>query len=108
MADAEGRFTLFRNRAMVWLGDISFAFYLVHYTVMVALWKLLGSKAYSVPEAVALAVLFIAAGILASWALYALVERPITRRWSNPRRKPAVVRPTPEPLSLATQGAGER
>ncbi|MHC6625847.1 acyltransferase family protein [Streptomyces globosus] len=108
IADAEGRFTLFRNRAMVWLGDISFAFYLVHYTVMVALWKLLGSKAYSVPEAVALAVLFIAAGILASWALYALVERPITRRWSNPRRKPAVVRPTPEPLSLATQGAGER
>ncbi|MEV4191075.1 acyltransferase family protein [Streptomyces toxytricini] len=108
IADAEGRFTLFRNRVMVWLGDISFAFYLVHYTVMVALWKLLGSKAYSVPGAVALAVLFIAAGILASWALYALVERPITRRWSNPRKKPAVVRPTPEPLSLATQGAGER
>ncbi|AXE27347.1 acyltransferase [Streptomyces globosus] len=108
IADAEGRFTLFRNRVMVWLGDISFAFYLVHYTVMVALWKLLGSKAYSVPEAVALAVLFIAAGILASWALYALVERPITRRWSSPRKKPAVVRPTPEPLSLATQGAGER
>ncbi|MBD3577756.1 acyltransferase [Streptomyces sp. KD18] len=108
IADAEGRFTLFRNRVMVWLGDISFAFYLVHYTVMVGLWKLLGSKAYSVPEAVALAVLFIAAGILASWALYALVERPITRRWSNPRKKPAAVRPTPEPLSLATQGAGER
>ena len=33
-ADIEGRFTLFRNRTMVWLGEISFAFYLLHYIAL--------------------------------------------------------------------------
>ncbi|MFI1863977.1 acyltransferase family protein [Streptomyces jumonjinensis] len=107
IADNEGRFTLFRNRAMVWLGDISFAFYLVHYTVMVGVWKLLGSKSYSVPGAVGLMVLFMAVAILVSWALYALIERPITQRWSNPRKKPAGGRPAAESQPLAARSAGD-
>ncbi|SDP81239.1 Peptidoglycan/LPS O-acetylase OafA/YrhL, contains acyltransferase and SGNH-hydrolase domains [Streptomyces sp. cf386] len=103
IADDEGRFTFCRNRVMVWLGDISFAFYLVHYTVIVAVWKTLGSKSYSNTEAVALMALCLGVSILASWALYALVERPITQRWSNPRRKPVARGPEPEaePVPLA-------
>ncbi|QEV45514.1 acyltransferase [Streptomyces vinaceus] len=93
IADDEGRFTPFRNRVMVWLGDISFAFYLVHYTVMVAVWKLLGSHAYSNAAAVGLMAVAMAVAILASWALYTLVERPITRRWSNPGKKRAAAAP---------------
>ncbi|MFF3647387.1 acyltransferase family protein [Streptomyces sp. NPDC002181] len=119
IADDEGRFTLFRNRAMVWLGDISFAFYLVHYTVMVAVWKLLGSHAYSNPAAVGLMVLAMGVAILASWALYTLVERPITRRWSNPKgaRRRGNPERTPAPatpaavaasLPLEARGAGEK
>ncbi|MFD4376453.1 acyltransferase family protein [Streptomyces sp. NPDC058486] len=98
LADDEGRFTLFRNRVMVWLGDVSFAFYLVHYTVMVAVWKLFGSDSYSPVQAAGLMVVFLAVSLLVSWALYALVERPITRRWSNPRRKPAPPA-TPAPVA---------
>ncbi|MFE5537142.1 acyltransferase family protein [Streptomyces sp. NPDC056492] len=119
IADDEGRFTLFRNRAMVWLGDISFAFYLVHYTVMVAVWKLLGSHAYSNTAAVGLMVLAMGVAILASWALYTLVERPITRRWSNPKsagkrgnpeRTPAPATPAAvaASLPLEARGAGEK
>lgn len=107
IADNEDRFTFCRNRVMVWLGDISFAFYLVHYTVMVGVWKLLGSKSYSAPEAAALMVLFMAAAILASWALYALIERPITQRWSNPKKKPVAEPPPVAPVSLAPQRVGE-
>ncbi|MGW2723058.1 acyltransferase family protein [Streptomyces sp. NPDC001492] len=107
IADDEGRFTLFRNRVMVWLGDISFAFYLVHFTVLEGVWKLLGSKAYSAPEAAALLALCLAVAVLASWALYELVERPITQRWSNPKKKPVQQRPLAEALPLAAQRAGE-
>lgn len=103
IADNEGRFTFCRNKVMVWLGDISFAFYLVHYTVMVAVWKLLGSKSYSPVEAVGMMALFLAVAILASWALYALVERPITQRWSNPKKKLVAERPKAEPVPLAAQ-----
>ena len=88
IADRDGRFTVFRNKVAVWLGDISFAFYLVHFTVLEGIWKLLGSKLYTGPQAAAMLVLGLGVSILASWALYTLIERPITRRWSNPRKKP--------------------
>lgn len=110
IADDEGRFTVFRNKVTVWLGDISFAFYLVHFTVLEGVWKLLGSKTYSAPQAVAMMVLGLGVAILASWALYGLIERPLTRRWSNPRRRPASVRREVVPaesLSLAAGAAAE-
>nr|WP_018556349.1 acyltransferase [Streptomyces sp. SID4913] len=110
IADDEGRFTVFRNKVTVWLGDISFAFYLVHFTVLEGVWKLLGSKTYSAPQAAAMMVLGLGVAILASWALYGLIERPVTRRWSNPRRRPASARREAVPaesLSLAAGAAGE-
>ncbi|WP_234386418.1 acyltransferase family protein [Streptomyces sp. ERV7] len=87
MADAKGEFTLFRNRTMVWLGEISFAFYLLHFIVLAYGRKLLGHDLYSTPVASALAAALFAVSVLTSWALYALVERPITRHWSRPRRE---------------------
>ncbi|WP_329396337.1 acyltransferase [Streptomyces melanogenes] len=85
-ADVKGEFTLFRNRAMVWLGEISFAFYLLHFIVLAYGRKALGHDLYSTPVASVLVVLLLAVSILTSWALYALVERPITRRWGSSRR----------------------
>jgi peptidoglycan/LPS O-acetylase OafA/YrhL len=110
IADDEGRFTVFRNKVTVWLGDISFAFYLVHFTVLEGVWKLLGSKAYTAPQAAAMMLLSLGVAILAAWALYSLIERPITQRWSNPRKRPAPVlkEAVPvEPLPLAAGLAGE-
>lgn len=110
IADDEGRFTLFRNKVMVWLGDISFAFYLVHFTVLVGVWKLLGSKTYTAPQAAAMMLLCLGVSILASWALYGLLERPITQRWSNPRKRPAPAHQEAVPaesLPLAAGRAGE-
>ncbi|WP_229848984.1 acyltransferase family protein [Streptomyces melanogenes] len=86
MADAKGRFTIFRNRTMVWLGEISFAFYLMHSIVLIYGRKLLGHDLYSTPVALGLMAALLAVCVLTSWALYALVERPITRHWSTSRR----------------------
>lgn len=106
IADNEGRFTLFRNKVMVWLGDISFAFYLVHFTVLEGVWKLLGSKTYTAPQAAAMMLLCLGVSILASWALYALIERPITQRWSNPRKPPAPARQKTVPAGSLPVTAG--
>jgi peptidoglycan/LPS O-acetylase OafA/YrhL len=110
IADDEGRFTVFRNKVAVWLGDISFAFYLVHFTVLEGVWRLLGSKTYSAPQAAAMMLLSLGVAILASRALYDLIERPITQRWSNPRKRSAPAQQeavAAEPLPLAAGRAGE-
>ncbi|GAA4859332.1 acyltransferase [Kitasatospora terrestris] len=87
IADNEGRFTLFRNRAMTWLGEISFAFYLLHFIVLAYLRSLLGTRMFSTAEGVGLLLGSAVATVLLSWALYRLVETPIVRRFSKPRAK---------------------
>jgi peptidoglycan/LPS O-acetylase OafA/YrhL len=87
IADAEGRFTIFRNRAMTWLGEVSFAFYLLHFVVLATVRKLLGTRMLGTPEWIALTAAEIGIAILLAWALYALVERPITRRFSKSRKR---------------------
>ncbi|WP_030392254.1 MULTISPECIES: acyltransferase [Kitasatospora] len=94
IADRDGRFTPFRNRAMTWLGEISFAFYLLHFIVLTEMRDLLGTKLYSTPEGIGLLLLAIGVTVLLSWILYRLVEAPITKRFSSPRRKPAGPAPT--------------
>jgi peptidoglycan/LPS O-acetylase OafA/YrhL len=84
-ADAEGRFTLFRNRAMVKLGEISFAFYLLHYIALSWLRKELGTQMYSTPAGLAMLAGTVVATVVASWVLYALVESPLVRRFGRAR-----------------------
>lgn len=87
IADNEGRFTPFRNRTMVWLGEISFAFYLVHFTVLEYTRHLLGTRLFGTPAAIGILVAELAVCVLLAWALYAWVERPLTRRWSRSRKE---------------------
>lgn len=85
-ADIEGRFTLFRNRTMVWLGEISFAFYLLHYIALSWLRKQLGTEMYSNTEGIAMLVGTAVGSVVLSWLLYRLVEAPLVRRFSRSRR----------------------
>lgn len=87
IADNEGRFTLFRNRVMTWLGEISFAFYLMHFIVLAYGRSLLGSRLFSTAATVWLLLAGVVVAVGVSWALYSFVERPITRRFSGSRRK---------------------
>ncbi|MFJ8827564.1 acyltransferase family protein [Streptomyces sp. NPDC102467] len=85
-ADIEGRFTLFRNRTMVWLGEVSFAFYLLHYIVLARLRKELGTELYSTTEGFALLAGAAVGAVLLSWLLHRLVETPLVRRFGSSRR----------------------
>ncbi|PZT74844.1 MULTISPECIES: acyltransferase family protein [unclassified Streptomyces] len=85
-ADVENRPSPFRNRAMIWLGEISFAFYLLHFVVLAYGRELLGVQMYSTAATALLLIASAAVTVVLSWALYAWVEAPVTRRWSKSRR----------------------
>lgn len=97
-ADVEGKWSPFRSRTMVWLGDISFALYLWHRLTLYYGNQLLGGGSWSTPAAIGVLALLFGATILLSWALFKFVEQPIMKNWASPRRKPlepaAQVNPT--------------
>ncbi|MFE7413279.1 acyltransferase family protein [Streptomyces laurentii] len=86
IADNEGRFTIFRNRAMTWLGEISFAFYLVHFTVLEYTRHLLGDELFGTPAALGIVLGEAVVSVLLAWALYSWVEVPLTRRLGRSRK----------------------
>lgn len=84
VADRDGRHTIFNGRVMTWLGEISFAFYLMHFIVLAYGRSLLGDRLFSPAATAGLLAAELVVSVAVAWALYRLVERPITRRWSAP------------------------
>ena len=95
-ADINGNGSSLGSRVMVFLGEISFALYMVHWLVVVHGWIGRHSPTWGANPADApttwgtvltYAGLTIVTSLVLAWALYALVERPIMRRWSRPAAK---------------------
>ncbi|GAA2642530.1 acyltransferase [Dactylosporangium fulvum] len=106
-ADAQGRFTPFRGRAARWLGEISFAFYLLHFIVLAAGRSLLG-RTFGTPAAIALLAAELAVSIALAALLYTAVERPITRRFSTARRAAVVPQQRQPALTVEHSGGPSR
>ncbi|MFE1832253.1 acyltransferase family protein [Streptomyces yangpuensis] len=105
-ADVQGRTTFLRSRPMVWLGEVSFGFYLVQGVTIFYLRSLLGENTYSVPVALLVIAGFFAASLLGGWLLYRFVEMPAMRRFGRARpRTPSVPAPAPVP---AGEQSGDR
>nr|WP_141209365.1 acyltransferase [Streptomyces griseorubiginosus] len=97
-ADVRGIRTRLAGRVMVWLGNVSFGFYLCQGVVL--FWgrqAVLGNATYSTPVAVLVMLGMFAATLLAGWLLYAFVETPAMKYWGRKRRAG-----TPEPVRPAT------
>jgi peptidoglycan/LPS O-acetylase OafA/YrhL len=99
VSDAQGHRTLLSSRTMVWLGEVSFAFYLWHRLVLVYGHQWFAGvdkptsfpvegEGYSTPVGIAVLVLLFGVTLLLAWATFSLVERPIMRRFARPRRRP--------------------
>jgi peptidoglycan/LPS O-acetylase OafA/YrhL len=83
--DIQGRRSMWNTRLLVWLGEISYAFYLLHDLVIHYGHKALGGHLWSAPVVWGVQAVMLAVSIVLSGLLYRYVERPVMRRWSNPR-----------------------
>lgn len=91
--DLQGRDSPLRSRPMIWLGKISFAFYLVHQVVIRSVDEVLGERVWPLPEGIGVAAGMLAVALLCSWLLYRTVERPMLRRFFA---RPSADRDAPE------------
>lgn len=82
VADVRGTRSLLRAPALIWLGEISFAFYLVHQPTISLVNRLLAHSSTSPVRAVLVMLTALVLAVLLSWALYRFVERPAERRLS--------------------------
>ncbi|WP_052914824.1 acyltransferase family protein [Protofrankia coriariae] len=88
VSDVTSARSVIRGRVWVRLGELSYAFYMVHYLVLNPLRERLGPN-WSEPVIVELAVVLLIAlplTLLAAWLLYTLVEMPVTRLARGRRR----------------------
>ncbi|MBN3933108.1 acyltransferase [Streptomyces verrucosisporus] len=110
-AEAAGRRNWLSSRVMVWLGEVSFAFYITHQLVQIYGHRLLGAgRTWETPQAIGVIALLFGVTLLLSWALYTLVERPIMRRFATSRgerrgRAARTRRPGPGPDLPSGQAA---
>lgn len=94
--DIKGRSSLFNSRPMVWLGEISFAFFLIHHLVLRFGYLALGPTpnqwggVSGPPLSLGAGIAFLAGSavvsILLAWALFAWVERPMMARFARAKR----------------------
>lgn len=101
-ADLRGEGGWLAGRTMVWLGNVSFAFYLVQ--VLVIFYgrpELLDGRTFGTAAASGLLIALFLANLLAAWLLYSLVEKPVMRRWSRSGKRPA--RSAPKTTHQTTQ-----
>jgi peptidoglycan/LPS O-acetylase OafA/YrhL len=88
MADIQQGPGWLRGRVMVWLGEVSFAFYLVHLIVLMTVRKWVGpTTSFATGQAVLLLLGCVALTTVVAWLLHAFVEKPVMRHWSVARSK---------------------
>ncbi len=103
--DVAGRRTFISGRAWVWLGNISYSFFVLQWLVLLFghLW-ITGMTPQGDAAAFGLIALLFVVTLGLAWVLHVTVERPLTRRFSRSRRSEAD-RPAPE-LTDDVQEAG--
>ncbi|OAI92647.1 acyltransferase family protein [Pseudomonas putida] len=92
-ADVTRRRSWFRHPLMVWLGEISFGFYMIHLLIMTCVTNLLGGQTFAAGPAALILIATFALSLLGGWLLFAFVEQPAMRRWGK-------ARPAPQPLGV--------
>ncbi|MGC4892197.1 acyltransferase family protein [Micromonospora sp. DT31] len=86
-ADIRGVTGFLGNRWMIWLGKVSFGFYLVQgFTLFYGRPAVLGTERYSTPTAILVAIALFAVTLLAGWLLHIGVEEPAMRYFARSRK----------------------
>jgi peptidoglycan/LPS O-acetylase OafA/YrhL len=104
--DNEGRRTGIEGPRAQWFGEISFGFYICQGVVIFYGRSLLPSEPFTTPTALLVTGGLLVASILAGWTLYALVERPVMRRWSRSRATTGIAPAPDRSRSPVSDGLG--
>ncbi|MFI1182098.1 acyltransferase family protein [Streptomyces sp. NPDC020799] len=79
-SDLDGTPSPLRGRAAMWLGEISFAFYLIHRLVLVYGHQAFGARhTWPMAQALGLVAVALVLSVLLAWALHQAVEQPVMR-----------------------------
>ncbi|RLP87489.1 acyltransferase [Micromonospora sp. BL4] len=91
-ADVRGRRSPWRSRPLVWLGEVSFSFYLVHVLVMTTVLRWSGDwgVGFTGWRGPAVVLGFLLVTLFLAGLLHRYVETPMMRRWARRRRPPSV------------------
>jgi peptidoglycan/LPS O-acetylase OafA/YrhL len=90
MADISGRQSkILTNKWLVWMGDISFAFYLIHNLMLQYTERAIGEGPYPLQYALLFILGNWAVSIVLAYLVHTRVEMPAMRRWARPKRRPA-------------------
>lgn len=84
-ADLSGSASRWATKRMLWLGEISYPLYLVHWPVLWGAHRALGSPQFSVPVAVLFCLAVLSVSIALAQLLHTKVELPLYRRWGRGR-----------------------
>lgn len=82
-SDLKDRKGLLNTRWMVWLGEISFGFYMIHLLIMTLATQLLGGRLFDNGSATLIVALTFVLSIFGGWLLFNFVERPVMQRWGR-------------------------
>lgn len=108
-ADIRGDRSWLGSRVAVRLGEISFAFYLLHQPVLSYGHRWLGlHKAWSTPAAFGVLLALLAVALLLSALLHVAVELPAMTAFARPRRRPDATIPRPDAERAAPEGTKEK
>ncbi|MFI1935591.1 acyltransferase family protein [Streptomyces purpureus] len=113
-AEITGRPLRLAGPVWIRLGELSFAFYLLHRLVLIHGHQLLGSRAYPTPLAAAAVLGAFAVSLLLAQLLRTAVEQPFVRRFATPRPAPhppggpPPAHPTPHPHAHPRPSGGAR
>lgn len=84
--DVRSARSIWRHRSMVFLGEISYALYLVHVPVIQVFEYLAGDVVTGAIGGVATTTISVGLSVLAAWGLYRAVERPLMSRFGRRAR----------------------
>ncbi len=97
VSDLTNRPSAWRARPIVWLGEVSFAFYVVHQLVIRFLAKtVVPEDGLPTGAASAVSIVMLVVAILGAWLLCRVVERPMNRILAR-RETPPTATPVPDP-----------
>lgn len=86
LADLEGRARLLPRPSLIALGEASYALYITHFPVMMAIRHLIGTDPnLTVGARFAIVLVVIGLSVALSLLVFRYFERPLMRRWSSGR-----------------------